>query len=202
MEEADFNVLHHLERLELAENVRAAFKSALIAAESPAESQIVAPARAAFDEELKRLAVPRVASRDWASELRPRFFTSRLRMGSFYRAAYGDDGVRAPIPDRDDWQAIIASPWIYHASTRTDTCGPMIFKVGDYEFWRTSVEDGAILPGLLSRCFPEMLDLIERELEGRGEVIGDVGDDFREKIHRRLEGVWRRADRMRRGEDG
>jgi hypothetical protein len=163
---------------------------------APTGTELREAMRSALASFLCELAARRLAALEW-EESRKRFFAIDLRLGAFYRAAYGRNGERAQAPTLAAWRQVLTTdltslvlPEIY------DSAGTIV----DHTDWKqrcADLDEHVVVPGLLAHCFPEMLDLIERELEGPPRLLKGLSDDFYDRLTKRLDGVWQRADRRR-----
>lgn len=187
------------ESTEMVGAVKNAINAVLYQDEQPAGDGVFEAGRDALTAAIVAGAVERLAGLDWES-LRARWLSARSsRLGSFYRLAYGRDGERAIPPSREDFAVILSE--LCPAEVLVEGKGN-IFDPEDFADSRRQLEEWSLVPALLARCFPEMLALIQGELENPGSsgIFDNCGDDYRELNCQRLDGIWRRADLICRGD--
>lgn len=202
LERGDFNILEHDNTFPPTRHTEGmimvgAVTDALVAAaqnpEQPSGDQLKMAGRQGLTDGFGQIAAPRLAALDW-DQLQRHWFTSYLRLGLLYRAAYPQPP--AP-PNASQWRQVLAGVSFADALRPNDERSGMTLDPNDHRNDYERLSEYGIMPGLLAHCFPELLDTIERELEGSTNLLRGLSTDYGERLRDRLDKVWQRADRIR-----
>lgn len=205
LERGDFAVLEpggtfpptkRTEGMTMVGAVTDALEAAASAPEPPSGDELKMAARQGLTRGLSEIAAPRLAALEWET-LRKHWFSTHLRLGQFYRATYEAGKTTAAPPSADQWREVLSDVSFADALRPADEKSGMILDHNEYRHSYERLGEWGVVPGLLACCFPEMLDTIERELEGTTKLLGGTSSDYRERLSDRLDKVWQRADRRR-----
>lgn len=181
------------EGMTMVGSVTDALVAAAQAEEPPSGDQLKMAGRQGLTGGLGEIAAPRLAALEWET-LSRHWFSTYLRLGQLYRATYAN----APTPPTSaQWQKVLAGVSFADALRPNDDRAGMTLDPNDYRTDYERLSEYGVMPGLLAHCFPELLDTVERELEGSTNLLGGLSTDYGERLRDRLDKVWQRADRIR-----